>query len=62
MSPVVAATLVTAGVDLNLKPCRLFVCINTRSDLFLWPAPLPGDRSGGGREWYLSGLRVAEAA
>jgi hypothetical protein len=47
----------------HLRKVRLFVCIDRRSNVFLWPAKLPSaDGSASARSWYQSGLRAAEQA
>ncbi len=46
----------------ELKPHRLFVCINKRGVVFIWPAKLPSADNTGGRRWHESGLKIAEYA
>lgn len=46
----------------ELKPVRIFVCINKRGTEFLWPARLPGPDNRLGRRWHESALKVADQA
>ena len=45
----------------ELKPVRIFTCINKRGVVFLWPAKLPSS-SAIGQRWHESGLEIAERA
>ncbi len=46
----------------ELKPVRIFTCINKRGTEFLWPARLPGADNRLGRRWHESALEIAEQA
>ena len=46
----------------ELKPVRVFACINKRGTEFLWPARLPGADNRLGRRWHESALEIAEHA
>jgi hypothetical protein len=47
----------------HLRKVRLYVAINKRSNVFLWPCRLPtADSNSGARSWYQSALRAAEQA
>jgi hypothetical protein len=47
----------------ELRPVRLFVCINKRGTVFLWPARLPrADSNDSGRRWAETALLVADQA
>lgn len=46
----------------ELKPVRIFTCINKRGTMFLWPARLPGADNRLGRRWHESALEIAEQA
>ena len=46
----------------ELRPVRLFVCVNKRGTEFLWPARLPGCDNRLGRRWHESALEIAERA
>jgi len=46
----------------ELKPVRIFTCINKRGTVFLWPARLPGLDNRLGRRWHESALEIAEFA
>ena len=46
----------------ELKPVRIFTCINKRGTVFLWPAQLPGSDNRSGRRWHESALEIAENA
>ena len=46
----------------ELKPVRIFACINKRGTEFLWPARLPGADNRLGRRWHESALEIAEHA
>ena len=50
----------TALLD-ELKPVRIFSCVNKRGTVFLWPAKLPGSSSSG-RRWSESALEIADQA
>jgi hypothetical protein len=45
----------------ELKPYRLFACVDRQGATFLWPARHP-DSDGPGRLWHTSALKVAERA
>jgi hypothetical protein len=46
----------------ELKPVRIFTCINKRGTVFLWAARLPGSDNRLGRRWHESALEIAEHA
>jgi hypothetical protein len=46
----------------ELKPVRIFSCINKRGTMFLWPARLPGADNRLGRRWHESALEIADQA
>src|SRR5262249_61636814 len=46
----------------ELKPVRIFTCINKRGTEFLWPARLPGADNRLGRRWHESALEIADQA
>jgi hypothetical protein len=46
----------------ELKPVRIFTCINKRGAVFLWPARLPGSDNRLGRRWHESAMEIAEQA
>lgn len=46
----------------ELRKVRLFVCINKRGTVFLWPVKLPLEDANTGRRWQESALQVAEQA
>jgi hypothetical protein len=46
----------------ELKPVRIFTCINKRGTVFLWPARLPGADNRLGRRWHESALEIADQA
>jgi len=46
----------------ELKPVRVFACINKRGTEFLWPARLPGADNRLGRRWHESALEIADHA
>lgn len=46
----------------ELKPVRIFTCINKRGTVFLWPARLPGSDNRLGRRWHESALEIADQA
>jgi hypothetical protein len=46
----------------ELKPVRVFTCINKRNTVFLWPAKLPSPDSTIGRRWAESALEIADNA
>jgi hypothetical protein len=46
----------------ELKPVRIFTCINKRGTMFLWPARLPASDNRLGRRWHESALEIAEHA
>jgi hypothetical protein len=46
----------------ELRPVRLFVAINKRGTVFLWPAKLPRADHDAGRRWAETALQVAEEA
>jgi hypothetical protein len=46
----------------ELKPVRIFTCINKRGTMFLWHARLPGADNRLGRRWHDSALEIAEHA
>jgi hypothetical protein len=46
----------------ELKPVRIFTCINKRGTVFLWPARLPGADNRLGRRWHESALEIADEA
>jgi hypothetical protein len=46
----------------ELRKVRLFVCINKRGTVFLWPVKLPREDVNTGRRWQQSALQVAEQA
>lgn len=46
----------------ELRPVRIFVCMNKHGTVFLWPAKLPTPDSSIGRRWSESALEIAEFA
>jgi hypothetical protein len=58
--------LLTAAVRAELadvcQPVRVFTCMNRRGVVFLWPARLPAEHAGAGRDWHVSALEIADAA
>ena len=46
----------------ELRKVRLFVCINKRGTVFMWPAKLPRDDTDRGGAWARTALQVAEQA
>jgi len=46
----------------ELKPVRIFTCVNKRGTEFLWPAKLPGSDNRLGRRWHESALEIADQA
>lgn len=46
----------------ELRPVRIFTCINKRGTVFLWPAKLPTPESNLGRTWSESALEIADYA
>lgn len=46
----------------ELRPVRIFTCINKRGTVFLWPAKLPTPENRLGRSWADSALEIAEYA
>jgi hypothetical protein len=46
----------------DLKPVRLYCCVNKYDTPFLWPAKLPDPNSSVGRSWADSALEIAEMA
>jgi hypothetical protein len=46
----------------ELKPVRIFVCINKRGTQFLWPARIPSTDNRLGRRWHESALEIADQA
>ena len=46
----------------ELRPVRIFTCVNKRGTMFLWPARLPSEDNRLGRRWHESALEVAEYA
>jgi hypothetical protein len=46
----------------ELRPVRVFTCINKRGTVFLWPAKLPTPDNTLGRRWHESALAIADAA
>lgn len=56
-------TKVAELVLTELRPVRLFPCINKRGTVFLWPAKLPrGDTNESARRWMDTALQAAEEA
>jgi hypothetical protein len=43
-------------------PVRIFTCMNRRGVVFLWPARIPAEHAGVGRDWHVSALEIADAA
>lgn len=46
----------------ELRRVRLFVAINKRGTVFLWPAKLPREDNDAGRRWAETALQAAEQA
>jgi hypothetical protein len=46
----------------ELKPVRIFTCINKYGTVFLWPAKLPSSDNRLGRRWHESALEIADHA
>jgi hypothetical protein len=50
-----------SALEDDLTMVHLFTCVRKKGMVpFLWPAKLPGDNKGGGRQWAVSGLQAVE--
>jgi hypothetical protein len=46
----------------EIRPVRIFTCVNKRGTVFLWPARLPSIDNALGRRWHESALNIADHA
>jgi hypothetical protein len=57
LTPAVAVELLDVS-----HPVRVFTCMSRRGVVFLWPARLPAEHAGAGRDWHVSALKIADDA